>query len=175
VRSPPASGSFRPSRSPCRSPSEAHSLVEITSSDPAVAARAAAILKVHHSYIEKGQRGQSVGLDQERFLEEEERSRHSGFIDVTNSPAGAQSCPSNTPIERHPVSSLADAMPSMGEAPSRSLNVWTKTDWRRLERALVDLKRELRQRGAIDAEAVVELFVEREGVDISRLRGEWSG
>jgi hypothetical protein len=167
VLSPPPPVGFRPSRSPYRSPSATHSLVEISSADPVVAARAAAILKVHHQYIEKGQRGQSVGPDEERFLEEEERSRRSPFIDFADLPGRS---PSIVPIQKDSTPSVP---PEEGVA-RRRLSVWTKADWRRLERALVDLKRELRQKGLVDSEAVVELFIEREGLDVSGLRDEWS-
>lgn len=67
--------------------------------------------------------------------------------------------------------------------PAVNFDHWGRSEWRRLEQALVDLKRHNKDEGEsarraqvvpVESEEVVEVFLESEKIDSSALRGEWT-
>jgi len=177
-------------------------VIEITSTDPRAAARAAAILKVHHKYVEQGftavdaARAAASAFDaaeaageQDGDSEDDEELR-TLLLDAEDelrdqAPHAARSASAST---------VAPSMTSAAVAGVR----WTSHEWRKLEQALVELGR--RQRRATSAassmgarsmrsesiamasvigdecepEAVVEAFLRSVGVTREQCVGEWA-
>jgi hypothetical protein len=97
----PAAVNRTPHRAPQRSPeSSACSIVEIVSSDPKVAARAAAILKVYHGFIPRGCKVENTALIGDDDLEREmemsiQREEADRSFRLQNSSTATSSAPHN--------------------------------------------------------------------------------
>ncbi|GAA5935821.1 hypothetical protein JCM3775_007339 [Rhodotorula graminis] len=133
-------------------------VIEITSTDPRAAARAAAILKVHHKYVEQGFTAvdaaraaasafdaAAAAADEDGDSEDEEELR-TLLLDAEDelrdqAPAGARS------------PSVSTAAPSRTATAAGAGARWTSHEWRKLEQALVELGR--RQRRATSAASLV--------------------
>ncbi|GAA5961469.1 hypothetical protein JCM21900_004018 [Sporobolomyces salmonicolor] len=172
-------------------------VIEISSTDARAAARAAAILKVYHKYVEQGVWGEGEGkgkgkevLRHEGRQEEDEgddEELRTLLLDaedeVREMIPRARSTPSPTTSQR------AEA-PSTSAAHGRSRTVsvestsalssavgerWTSQEWRGLEQVLVELTKRKRKEGGgeVEGEEVVEVFLQKRTVQREECRGDW--
>ncbi|KAG8831168.1 hypothetical protein FRC17_003554 [Serendipita sp. 399] len=165
--------------------SDAEPLVQIKSLDPMAAARAAAILNLHHEYIQgtpkrressilSSRRSTSVRLTpafapQSRssmlFATPSRRNGDLGQLATTPSVGGDIQQIDLTPVREHSVAPLS----------------WSKQEWRALEQCFTDIRLETATaRGVedinpeeVDLDDVVDRFVDNYAEGI-RLKGEWS-
>jgi hypothetical protein len=156
--------------------------VQVSSNDPKAAARAAAILKIHHKYIQEGswparspdfaeQSGNSP--EGERVLDELlkeaelEVSMYTEDFETTSQ--------LDISVESE------EAKPNQSLLPGRSLKhgshrlaVWTRHDWRNLEQCFIDERRRTKlAKIEFDANEVVRIFLENEQLRLENCVGEW--
>lgn len=158
-RRPSPIPSSRPSPSPFRPTHPTLPVVEISSTDPKAAARAAAILKVYHEYVEQGL---SVPLRQD--------------VDEEEGVDGLRGVWENAVDE---VSFFVGGSKGVGEeSESETVDVgnWSKLDWRRLDKVFVEVSRKAKRDGkeVFGGEEVVERFLEREGLVEEDCEGAWT-
>ncbi|SCV72048.1 BQ2448_4742 [Microbotryum intermedium] len=166
--------SMTPSQSSHRAPRPSHPtlpVVEITSTDPQAAARAAAILKVYHSYVEQGLSVQLPPVEGPPVVDENDVRRllNRAEGEVLRTVKKVFSGPT-LDLRRKTLSVRA---PSEG---GRSITEsWTSVEWRALEKALIEHEREVRQSGkAFRIRAVILKFLDRVHVHEAELVGDWS-
>ncbi|KAK4047245.1 hypothetical protein OIV83_005549 [Microbotryomycetes sp. JL201] len=134
-------------------------IVSVSSTDPKAAARAAAILKVYHDYIDQGLEVpetvlRDVGIRRSaikgRYIGRAEAGKEliqEAVEDLIGSPRGL-------------VVAIAAADAIEEDAKTRSDDVWSTSDWRNLERTLIDEARQMGSKSSeVDAEVVVERFL----------------
>ncbi|GAA5896771.1 hypothetical protein JCM8208_007083 [Rhodotorula glutinis] len=131
-------------------------IIEITSTDPRAAARAAAILKVHHKYVEQGftavdaARAAASAFDAAEALadeagdSEDEEELRTLLLDAEDE------LRDQAPHAHRSTSVSTAAAPSTTATAAAAAGArWTSHEWRKLEQALVELGR--RQRRATSA------------------------
>ncbi|KAG8824301.1 hypothetical protein FRC19_002071 [Serendipita sp. 401] len=165
--------------------SDAEPLVQIRSLDPMAAARAAAILNLHHEYI------QGTPKQRETSVLSSRRSTSLGLMPAFV-PQPRSSMLFSTPSRQNGDLGQLAATPSIagdvqraGLTPIRERSVappsWTKHEWRALEQCFTDIRLETAiARGVedvdpeeVDLDDVVDRFVDNYADGI-RLKGEWS-
>ncbi|BGP32539.1 hypothetical protein JCM10296v2_004320 [Rhodotorula toruloides] len=135
-------------------------VIEVSSTDARAAARAAAILKVYHKYVEqgiesvlteKGDANQAQALEEDD--EEEEEELRTLLLDAEDEvrdqiPRG-KSPAVVTPAAPQPVKDVAPPARSERDSTAGLSSVvgerWTSQEWRRLEQTLVELGRRQRR------------------------------
>lgn len=171
-------------------------MVQVSSSDPKAAARAAAILKVYHKYIENGSESQSsparhasasdsqqsMNTNGNRILDEllaeaeAEVSIHVARKEEMLEGSSFDTTALNAEVDRRErsVSTLSARRTPKSAISARSAR-WTKDDWRQLEQCFVDERRRTRELGVdIDPARVVNLFLDSEQISQSDCTGEWA-
>lgn len=186
--------------------------IRISSSDPQSAARAAAILKVHHEYVEHGldrsalQRdqkkrkssicavGDDEGLmmvdvqdaDESARLKELLSTAEAEILSFVPTPSSLASFRSPAPSSRSAslarppsphaaqLSSRQSSSAPYALAPTNTSLPWSKSDWHRLESALVDETRSARSEGrSTTVDNVIRVLLEREGLGDQQCGGDW--
>lgn len=172
-------------------------VVEISSTDPRAAARAAAILKVYHDYIEQGIEVPDSLLDEagirrsafkrrsqvrgEELIDTDDHDdRIRGLLrraeeEVLANASVIVGGSGATPGRLLPRAAAVSVAPSPLPAGPVDLSQWTSADWRRLERALVNEGRESRQAGRqLVVEKVIMRFLDNIGVNPEACTGVWA-
>ena len=165
--------------------SNASTVVQVSSNDPKAAARATAILKIHHHYIQGGcwpdiQPDSVVhhvnGQDGEWVLDELLREAE---LEVSMSVGmNGETGLSDTTVE---IESIQDPHISMSarrnermEKPRR-LAAWTRHDWRALEQCFIDERRRTKNLGEeLSTLDVVQLYLDSEQLGEEDCDGEWN-
>lgn len=174
-------------------------VIEISSTDAHAAARAAAILKVYHKYVEQG----VEAVDLERLVAAEqagaafdasiaERNRRSSAIhdeddeeeeeelrtllhDAEEEVRELVPRQSSTPAEAilSGLNTIPPPRPSKSSASvTEALPPWTSREWRRLEQALVEVgRRRLRATSAVSA-ASTSMSMTSEAIALASVTGE---
>ena len=156
-------------------------VVEIRSSDPKIAARVAAILKLQHDFTQDGSPAiedldgnrleAAAGLDDDLREAETELSMYGDTTTTRMSMSPAKSS------HRRSVSALSHSrllnIQSPQSADGRS---WTKADWRLLEATIKEAQRELYETGKPDytPAEVVRMFLRKVNVDEAAVSNHWS-
>lgn len=166
--------------------SNTSNVVQVSSADPMAAARAAAILKVHHQYIQDGHwpagispsppiAARSASEDGERVLDEllrEAELEVSTMRAAEQSAVGEISAEVSTDVEESKLGNISAAR-VIRQPPSR-LGIWTKHDWRELEQCFIDERRRTnRLREELDPKEVVKLYLESQQMTAEDCVGEW--
>ncbi|BGP48675.1 hypothetical protein JCM10450v2_004551 [Rhodotorula kratochvilovae] len=165
-----SSTSHRPRRRSRPSRPAGLPVIEISSTDARAAARAAAILKVHHKYIEQGvaavdaakiAQAEVAAADEQHAADDsEEEELRTLLLDAEDELRdGAPRAHSAS------TSDAASATPSAAGEP------WTSREWRRLEQTLVQLGRRHR-RGTSVSSAGVSMSMTSEAVALASVTGE---
>lgn len=167
-------------------------VVEISSTDPVAAARAAAILKVYHDYVEQGLDVPGELLRGAGMVEREEEVLRSGMkpkglmLALPSSAAAREE--SREPGTATPSSSRfaepGTSSPGFDEEEDEEEEEevseegceWTPKEWRQLETALVEAGREARRAGEREAstEMILERFMKEQSIQGRQLGGAWS-
>ncbi|TNY23543.1 hypothetical protein DMC30DRAFT_389305 [Rhodotorula diobovata] len=154
-------------------------VIEITSTDARAAARAAAILKVHHKYVEQGisavdaaraaadafDKAQREGEEDEDSEEEELRTLLLDAVDELREQAPAQA---RTRTRTRSVSVSVTTSTSTAAAGGR----WTPAEWRRLEQTLVELGRRLRRDTSVASSCVGGRSMRSESIAMANVVGD---
>lgn len=167
----------------------AESVIEVSSDNVDAAARAAAILKVCHRYIEHGADASAAMEELRSHLNnaESEVSR----LNLSPAQSVTGSTISGTPLRRgaaaqhqytpmgSPLSMINSAARAKRlaevDADAHDMATWTSRDWRKLERALVDEKRAARAESRVlTVEGIVWCFLENEDLDEDECTDEWA-
>ncbi|CDR40314.1 hypothetical protein NBRC10512_007637 [Rhodotorula toruloides] len=135
-------------------------VIEVSSTDARAAARAAAILKVHHKYVEQGiesvptEKGDASEEQRaEEEDEEEEEELRTLLLDAEDevrdqNPRGKSPAVA-TSTDAQPVKDIATPARSERDSTAGLSSVvgerWTSQEWRRLEQTLVELGRRQRR------------------------------
>ncbi|KIM26284.1 hypothetical protein M408DRAFT_9939 [Serendipita vermifera MAFF 305830] len=169
---------------------DAEPLVQIRSNDPMAAARAAAILNLHHEYIQgtpKRQDSSSVWASSSRRRStsvmhtpafESKEPRSSQLFATPSRRGGDTGQLAPSPVIYSTSKSEWQRLETPGH--TRVLLDWTKREWRSLEQCFTDVRMEAAQAldlddidpEEIDLDDVVARFVETYGVN-AKLDGEW--
>ncbi|SCZ88432.1 BZ3500_MvSof-1268-A1-R1_Chr2-1g04407 [Microbotryum saponariae] len=166
--------SMTSSQSSHRAPRPSHPtfpVVEITSPDPQAAARAAAILKVYHSYVEQGISVQLPPIEGPPIVDENDVRRllNRAEGEVLRTVKKVSTVPSMD-LRRKTLSVRATS-----EGGRSTTESWTSVEWRALEKALVEHERETRQTGEpVNFRTVIMKFLDRVHVHETELVGDWS-
>ena len=163
-----------------------------------MAARAAAILKVHHHYVRDGPNGLENGgnaplaaKDGDAVLDEllkeaemEISMRNSPALPAPKAEEMSPSQTANVTINgHHRELSFANNSQWTGNLsvkrvirahPATRLGVWTRKDWRALEQCFIDERRRTVQtRRKLRVADVVQIYLDSEGISIAECVGEW--
>lgn len=176
--------------------SQASTTVKVSSVDPKAAARAAAILKIHHHYIhdgfwpagvnpvsraasgssEEGERALDDLLRQaerEVSMQLQEGSPNSQqYLDSSQEcPSASVSSSTTAHAEEHRERSVSASRHIPDHTQSRA---WTRFDWRALEQCFIDeLRRKRMTRESVDPAEVVRLYLDNEQMETGQCVGEW--
>lgn len=174
--------------------SQASTVVQVSSADPMAAARAAAILKVHHHYIQEGtwpagvnplSRAASGSSEEgeralDDLLKQAEREVSAALQEQsTVLQAGVESSQDESSLEVamsiYPEEQRERSMSASRHFIDQSkLEVWTRHDWRALEQCFIDeLRRKRSSRDPVEPAEVVRLYLESEQLKPEQCTGEW--
>lgn len=174
--------------------SQASTVVQVSSADPLAAARAAAILKVHHHYIQEGTWPAGVNpLSRAASGSSEEGERAlDDLLKQAEREVSAALQEQSPAVQVNVESSLEESSMEVGlttyqeEQRERSmsasrhfidpskLSVWGRHDWRALEQCFIDeLRRKRNSRDPVDPTEVVRLYLESEQLKPEQCVGEW--
>lgn len=164
--------------------SQASTMVQVSSADPVAAARAAAILKVHHHYVQEGTWPAGVnpmaraasGSSEEGeralddLLKQAEREVSTSVQETSQSSRRAPVDSSqdelsvNVTMASHDDSRRERSISASRHVLDQSkLDVWTRHDWRALEQCFIDeLRRKRSSREQVEPAEVVRLYLESE-------------
>ncbi|GAA5857728.1 hypothetical protein JCM1840_000886 [Sporobolomyces johnsonii] len=167
-------------------------VIEIFSTDARAAARAAAILKVHHKYVEQGIESEGKGKGKEVVRHEDRQEEDEEDEDDEEELRTLLLDAEDEVRETIPRARSRAEAPSTSSAQGRSRTVsveststsarfsvvgerWTSREWRGLEQTLVELTKRKRKEGGgeVEGEEVVEVFLEKWGVQREECRGDW--
>lgn len=169
-------------------------IVQVSSVDALAAARAAAILKVHHLYVHDGpappplSRSASQAKDGETVLDEllkeaeMEVSMRNGIVTKVEetSPSRVLENVRRRHLSDHSLGNASQSHANRSarrvtrEPPASRLGVWTRKDWRALEQCFIDERRRTGQHGTrLRGEDVIQLYLESEGIAVEQCVGEW--
>ncbi|GAA5820481.1 hypothetical protein JCM3770_005544 [Rhodotorula araucariae] len=162
-----SSSSHRPHRRSRPSHPAGLPVIEISSTDARAAARAAAILKVHHKYVEQG----IAAVDAARIAQAEVAAAVEGGDDESDDEEELRTLLLDAEDELRDgvVPRALSASPS--EAASTAPVGWSSRDWRMLEQTLVELGRRHR-RGTSISSAGVAMSMTSEAVALASVTGE---
>ena len=150
-------------------------IIEVSSTDPRAAARAAAILKVYHAYVEQGLEAPSEDSEEENEEERREMLEHAEEEVLQRVvPRYAPSSVSSMRGAHEMPGALNRAWTSGSPAPSTAQMGWTSMEWRRLETALVEESRAAKEEGRESGvDDVVWAFLGKEGLGEEDCEGAW--
>lgn len=149
------------------------SCVEISSLDPVAAARAAAILKVHHKYIQEGWLGDTSTLP--HMNPDLASLFHAAELDLRHS---TQPTP-RVPGAYAPRASLPPQLDSHALRPQAQAGHWSEFAWMELDRHLRSyVPEEAMDKAAavldLDIDQVILQFLEAQGLEPDDLHGDWT-
>lgn len=176
--------------------SQASTMVQVSSTDPMAAARAAAILKVHHRYIQEGTwplganplaRAASGSSEEgERALDDLLKQAEREVSEALQEPPSALAAHMEMVQEHSSVEVGSMSHDHAEDRRERSmsasrhfvdqsrLDVWTRQEWRALEQCFIDeLRRKRNSREHVEPAEVVRLYLESEQLKPEQCFGEW--
>jgi hypothetical protein len=170
--------------------SQASTVVQVSSADPLAAARAAAILKVHHQYIQDGLWSAAINplaRAASGSSEEGERALDDLLKQAEREVSAHLQSQSNDSHQSLSQTSLLGHVTMYGEelrersmsasrhfVDQRKLDIWTRHDWRALEQCFIDeLRRKRSSREGVEPAEVVRLYLESEQLRPDQCTGEW--
>ena len=149
------------------------SCVEISSLDPVAAARAAAILKVHHKYIQEGWLGDTSSLP--HINNDLASLFHAAELDLRQSTHPTP----RVPGAYAPRASLPPQLDSHALRPQAQAGHWSEFAWMELDRHLRSyVPEEAMDKAAavldLDIDQVILQFLEAQGLEPDDLHGDWT-
>lgn len=174
--------------------SQASTVVQVSSADPMAAARAAAILKVHHHYIQEGVWPAGVNpLSRAASGSSEEGERAlDDLLKQAEREVSVAVQETSTAVHTHDEASCEESSMEVSvtdydqERRERSISAsrhfidqsklhqWTRHDWRALEQCFIDeLRRKRGSREQVEPAEVVKLYLESEQLKPEQCIGQW--